>query len=58
MSVNDFINTLSKEQKLALLKALQEDGPSVSSADEKCDASKPLKFIAVQKFKNFIEFHY
>lgn len=31
MSMNDFINMLSKEQKLALLKALQEDGPAVSN---------------------------
>lgn len=31
MSMNDFVDMLSKEQKLALLKALQEDSPTVSS---------------------------
>lgn len=34
MSMNDFINMLNKEQRLALLKALQEDSPSVSSVPE------------------------
>lgn len=31
MSMNDFINMLNKEQKLALLKALQDDGPSIAA---------------------------
>lgn len=30
MSMNDFINMLNKEQRLALLKALQEDSPAVA----------------------------
>lgn len=34
MSMNDFINMLSKEQKLALLQALQQDSPAVSSVPE------------------------
>lgn len=34
MSMNDFINMLSKEQKLALLNALQENSPSVSSVSD------------------------
>lgn len=32
--MNDFINMLNKEQKLALLKALQDDSPSVSVVPE------------------------
>lgn len=34
MSMNDFINMLNKEQKLALLKALQDDSPTISSVPE------------------------
>lgn len=32
--MNDFINMLSKEQKLALLQALQENSPTVSGVPE------------------------
>ncbi len=31
MSMNDFINTLSKEQKMALLKALQDENSTIVS---------------------------
>lgn len=34
MSMNDFINTLSKEQRMALLQALQEDSPAISGVPE------------------------
>lgn len=34
MSMNDFINMLSKEQKMALLQALQENGPALSGVPE------------------------
>jgi hypothetical protein len=32
--MNDFINTLSKEQRMALLQALQEDSPAISGVPE------------------------
>lgn len=34
MNTNNFLDMLSKEQKLALLKALQEDGPIASGVSE------------------------
>lgn len=34
MSMNDFVNMLSTEQKLALLKALQDNSPTVSPVPE------------------------
>jgi hypothetical protein len=34
MSVNDFIKTLSEDQKQALLKALQDDGPKTQDKEQ------------------------
>lgn len=34
MSMNDFINTLSKEQRMALLQALQQNSPAISGVPE------------------------
>lgn len=37
MSMNDFIKTLSEDQKRALLDALQQNGPETQSDDESSD---------------------
>lgn len=64
MSMNDFVNMLSNEQKLALLKALQEDSPTVSSVpsevkqetkkhiEENFPANKTTEDFRVSSIKN------